>query len=294
MNRKLVAGVDIGGSHITVALVEPVTKRVIDCTRKRRDIDASADAGSLLDQWSSLIKKSFAEVGKPVSEVGVAMPGPFDYEQGISFIQGQEKFDKLYGVNVKNELAERLGIDEDNIVFTNDAECYLRGEVVSGAGIGYNRMIGLTIGTGLGSAIAIDGEVKDADLWRSKFKDAIAEEYLSARWFIRRYSELTGVVVKDVKQLALLGREDSCAQNIFKEFSINLGAFLLRHIMTHNLEMIILGGNIAKSYSLFSSALNDYFIAEGITVEVRTAGLWEDAALIGGASRFFTKQKELN
>ncbi|HEX7905322.1 MAG TPA: ROK family protein, partial [Chitinophagaceae bacterium] len=165
---------------------------------------------------------------------------------------------------------------------------------VSGAGIGYNRIIGLTIGTGLGSAIAIDGEVKDADLWRSKFKDSIAEEYLSARWFLKRYRELTGNAVKDVRQLALLGREDSGAQNIFKEFGINLGAFLLPHTMMHKIEMIVLGGNISKSYSLFSSTLNDYFIAEGIKIEVRTAGLWEDAALIGGASRFFEKQKELN
>ncbi|HEX7847215.1 MAG TPA: ROK family protein [Chitinophagaceae bacterium] len=294
MDRKLVAGVDIGGSHITVALVEPVTKRVIECTRKRRDIDASADAGSLLDQWSSLIKKSFAEVGKPVSEVGVAMPGPFDYERGISFIQGQKKFDKLYGLNIKNELAERLGIDEDNIAFTNDAECYLRGEVVGGAGSGCSRLIGLTIGTGLGSAIAINGEVKDADLWRSNFKDSIAEEYLSARWFLRRYTELTGNEIKDVKQLAMIGREDSCAESIFIEFGINLGAFLLPRVTMNNLEMVVLGGNIAKSYSLFSSSLGDYFAAEGIKVDVKTAGLWEDAALIGGASRFFAKENVLN
>ncbi len=60
------------------------------------------------------------------------MPGPFDYEKGISFIKDQNKYESLYGLNVKEMMAERLGVSTDHIRLMNDAGCFLQGEVMGG------------------------------------------------------------------------------------------------------------------------------------------------------------------
>jgi glucokinase len=109
-------------------------------------------------------------------EFGIAKPGPFDYQTGIALMNGQDKFDELYGLNVKTQLSEALNINAGRIQFMNDAECFIRGEAFSGAAQGYNSIIGLTLGTSLGSSIYENGNSKDAELWCSPFKDGIAED----------------------------------------------------------------------------------------------------------------------
>ena len=66
----------------------------------------------------------------------------------------------------------------------NDASCFLKGEVFGGAAKGYNHVIGITLGTGLGSATFKNGVVYDGDLYYTPFKESTAEDYLSTRWFI--------------------------------------------------------------------------------------------------------------
>src|SRR5690606_4374061 len=116
--------------------------------------------------------------------IGIAMPGPYDYENGISLISEQGKMKSLYGLSVKNLLADALRIPPAQIQFTNDAESFLKGEVFAGVGKGFSNTLGLTLGTGLGSAIHVEDVVKDAKLWTAPFRDGIAEDYLGTDWFI--------------------------------------------------------------------------------------------------------------
>ena len=81
------------------------------------------------------------------------MPGPFDYEEGVSLITGLHKFESLYGLNVKELLAASLHIVPGMIQMNNDAICYLAGERKAGAVKDGSYVAGLTLGTGLGSAI---------------------------------------------------------------------------------------------------------------------------------------------
>ena len=60
------------------------------------------------------------------------MPGPFDYEEGISYIAGNDKYEAFYGLNVKNMLADELKIKPSNILMKNDASCFFSRRSVRG------------------------------------------------------------------------------------------------------------------------------------------------------------------
>ncbi len=66
---------------------------------------------------------------------------------------------------------------------------------------GFRSAIGITLGTGLGTATFQNGVAKDANLWCAPYLDGIAEDYISARGLINTYRKLSGTTVENVKQL---------------------------------------------------------------------------------------------
>ncbi len=287
MNDSIIAGVDIGGSHITVALININSRKIVNSTWKRLEINPNKNAEEIINSWTKLIKESFDAANSKPGNIGIAMPGPFDYANGISYIRDQNKYDALYGVNIKEKLSQKLDISLCNISFLNDAACFLQGEVFGGAGRGYSRVFGITLGTGFGSARSLDRKTADADLWCCKYKDGIAEDYFSTRWFLKRYKEVSGRAVSDVKELAGLINEDTIVQDVFDEFGQNLANFLIPYIKAEELELIVLGGNISLAFAHFSGALKATFDQLLITIEIKTAELGENAALLGAASNHY-------
>jgi glucokinase len=286
MKKSAVLGVDIGGSHITAALVDLTTGTVVEESLKRIAVDSKGSAPELLESWADVIRSVIAHADSGEIRIGIAMPGPFDYENGICLIKDQDKFKSLYLVNVKDQLAEYLKIPSTSICFINDAAGFLQGEIFCGAGKGYKNVLGLTLGTGLGAAVATNGLAKDAALWNSSFLSGIAEDYFSTRWFVNKYESLTGDTFAGVKELAAVADTDPFARQIFNEFGRGLGHFLADVIKENDSEIVILGGNIAQAYSLFAPHLIGNLEAYHLTTIVKVAELSEHAALIGAASQW--------
>ena len=284
MKQSFVAGVDIGGSHITAAIVNLSTSTLVPGTEVREHITTTDPAEKIVNAWCDAISRAFdASDDQGPRKVGIAMPGPFDYEQGISFIKEQGKYDALYGLNVKEMMAARLRIEASDIRMMNDALCFLQGEVAGGAVTGFSRALGLTLGTGLGSAVYHNGTTEDADLWHAPFRNGIAEDYISSRWFVKRYQEISGKAVRNTKELVELIPADPSISSIFEEFAGQLADFLSGAIITYQPEVIVLGGNIAKSYRLFLSALETRLKEQGVHIPIRIAVLGENAHIIGAA-----------
>ena len=189
-------------------------------------------------------------------------------------------------------LAQSLGVAPFKIRMMNDAGCFLQGEVYAGSATGFNHVIGLTLGTGLGTARYHQGIGEDANLWCMPFKESIAEDYISTRWFVKRYLELSGLPIKDVKALADIYETDKFAQLIFKEFGQNLALFLKEFIQKDNPEVVIIGGNIANAYHLFSNEIISYFEQQNIQTSIYLSKLNEVAALLGAAN-LWPNQPEL-
>lgn len=287
MKSSMALGIDIGGSHITAALVNLETRAIDTHSWQRTRVNSQGSAQEIIDAWAAVINDAFRDIPADTRYIGIGMPGPFDYELGISRMKGQHKYDALYDLNVKQLLAAKLGLTPDKIRFINDAGCFLQGEVFSGAGRNYGHVIGLTLGTGLGSATFHGGLAADADRWCTPYRDGIAEDYLSTRWFIKRYLELTGKTVKDVKDLTTYHDSDPMVQQVFDEFAHNLANFLTGFIRDESPEAIVIGGNIAQASALFFPAVKRELAQHNYHMPLLVASLGEQAAILGAASIWY-------
>jgi glucokinase len=286
MKDSVVLGVDIGGSHLTAALVSKQTKTFVAESHTRIRVNSSGPAEEILNTWSAVISEIFEKHEVAEKRIGIAMPGPFDYENGISLIKDLNKYESLYKLHVKDLLALKLNVRPADIRMLNDAACFLRGEVHYGAAQGYQNVIGITLGTGTGTATHHGKVTEDANLGPSPFMDTIADEYFSTRWFIRRYAERSGNAVQDVKSLSELHASDNHVKEVFSEFVNNFKIFLEGFVKREKPQVIVLGGNIAQCSDLFLPDLERALQSSGINVPIVKAQLGEQAAILGAASLF--------
>ncbi len=284
MGDYKVIGIDIGGSHVTAGMVDMKSREVMKDTLTRQHVDSKGSADEIINAWAMVITKLFDAYPQAEKKIGIAMPGPFDYDEGISMIKGLDKFEDLFGLNVKKLLAEKLKINGEDILMMNDASCFLKGEVFGGAAVDCNNVIGVTLGTGLGSSRFHDEHIFEGDLYYMPYKDGTAEDYLSSRWFLKSYKEATGKDVKNVKELSGKTSEDPCVNSLFIEFGKNLGHVLLYYAQKHSCETIVIGGNIIKAWELFFDETKSILSLLQKPVSIKKAVLGEEGALIGAAS----------
>jgi len=290
--RQFVTGVDIGGSHITAALIDLNERKIVSSSLSRLSINAGGEVSDVIETWSKCIGQAQKE--SEVDQICLAMPGPFDYKQGISHIQGQAKYEKLFGLNVKELLGEALQLPSSSIYMDNDAACFLHGEVFAGNARDYHneKVIGITLGTGLGSAVYNKGRAYSADLWDLPFKDKIAEDFLSTRWFLKRFEQLTGQRVSGVKDIAAKVGESEIAQSVFDEFGRNLSAFLLEFIRRESPAAIVIGGNITKAYDLFKGELQPVIFGHDPSIKIHLSSLGEEASLLGAVGSWYAHTRK--
>jgi glucokinase len=288
MKTDMVIGVDIGGSHITAGLVNITQRTVVQDSLIRHAVDPHADAHTIIDAWGSAIQQVAAFFEGQTFRIGIAMPGPFDYVNGISLIKGFNKYESLYGLNVKELLSQKLSIPVNGISLKNDAAAFLQGEIFFGAAAGYSKAIGITLGTGLGSARSMGNDTEDCTVNVSPLHDGRAEDYISVRWFISRYAELTGHTPPNVKYIADKVKEELQAAQVFNEFVVNLAFVLQRFIEEEQPDVLVLGGGIANAFYIFYPALEQQLKGRiGHTV-IRQSLLGESAAMAGAAGSWET------
>lgn len=283
----LIAGVDIGGSHITAGLINMNDIKLLKETVIRRRLNSQGSAEEILQVWIEALKDVIAQSPVEITKIGFAMPGPFDYEKGICRIKGFNKYEALYEMNIRNILSEALQLEPENILFRNDAEAFLDGELYGGAAKGFLHAIGITLGTGLGSSISHNGITVDAELSVTDYYGEMIEEFVSTRGLLRAYKELTGNILKDAKEISDRYETDINARKTFLIFSQHLSWFLQKFISQENPDVLVIGGNIINSWDLFMNDVIKHLESTGTKMPVIVkALLGEDAALIGGACCF--------
>lgn len=275
-----IIGIDIGGSHITMAQVDPEKREIISSTYVREHVDSFGSREAIFSAWISAIGKVTNNLVKNDLLIGIAMPGPFDYENGISLMK-QGKFIDIYQVNIKKELAERLFVSSHQIHFINDAGAFLEGEVFGGCVQNYSKVFGVTLGTGLGTAFYNGKEATDEDLWDSPFKDSICEDYLATRWFVNHYKALTGGEISGTKDL--LDQPEDIQTRIFNDYAASFAEFIVRYVKNYDPEVLVIGGNIAKVYPYFKKRLDQHLAEHKINLPIKISAIFEDAAILGAA-----------
>jgi glucokinase len=277
MNSKKYIGVDIGGTSIVAARVSE------DELIEKFEVPTGSNRPSeqILESLFSAITPMLTE---EVVGIGIGMPGFMNTETGE--ILAINNIPSFRGVSVKKAVEKKFGLPTFQ---NNDANCFALGEAYFGAGKGFNTMVGITMGTGLGSGIIIDRKIHSGlaggagEVGCVPIQDGIGDDYCSNALFVNSYHK-DGI---DLYREAKAGNEES--KEAFNHLARNLGEIirLLMYILAP--EAFIIGGSVAKSWDLLEEPLQrelDKFRVDLVSKQVKllpaqldNTGLYGAAAL---------------
>lgn len=189
--------------------------------------------------------------------VGVAIPGPFDYGKGIFLMK--HKFAAVYGESFR----ALAGLPENaDVRFIHDVNCMLLGELSTGAAKGFRNVALVTLGTGLGFSMAIDGEILKAptgsplvSVYSRPFQDGILEDFASKRGIMRLYNLFGGTPAGSVKEIADKAAKGYVpALGAFREAGEILALSLKEILAEYGIECLLFGGQISKSFRFMEEA----------------------------------------
>jgi glucokinase len=288
--KQTILALDIGGTSIQAALVAADGSLTLLPTT-RVDSSPAVSAAEIIETFAGAIRGA----GGAFDGVGICIPGPFDYERGVSLMT--HKFAALNGVNLKTALSGAVAeLANLPVVFCHDANAFLAGELWRGGAQGYRRAIGVTLGTGIGVSCCIDGEflitdlgspAREVSVWDRPYGGGIVEDVVSTRSLVRRYRRLqpgydASNGVKGIAEAAKAGQPE--ALEIFRELGDDLGRILAEVVRVQRAEVVVFGGQIAKDFGLFEPAFAARLAKHRVSPVLGASELGGAAALYGAAA----------
>lgn len=255
--------IDVGGTHVTGALVDTARWRTVDGTRHRTSLRGDGSAAEIIRSFVTAIRP-LGDIGASI--LGVSMPGPFDYDTGIGQFHGVGKFDALNGADVGSALRSALPEPPARIAFVNDASAFAIGEWVAGAAHGADRVVGITLGTGVGSAFLDEGRTvsagpsvpPDGHAYLLRIDGRPLEDVVSRRAIVAAYQSATGcqaeVDVDTIARYAAGG--DVVARHVLDHAVGVLGEALRPWLVRFNADILVVGGGMTASWELIEPALH--------------------------------------
>ncbi len=146
-------GVDLGGTNIAVGVVDENYKII---GRGKVKTNAPRPAEEIFDDIAKAINMAVEDAGltmDDISFVGVGTPGSVNKEEGLIEFSNNLDFNNVPAYKL---LEDRIG---KPCVFENDANAAALGEAYAGAGNGVKNLVAVTLGTGVGSGIIVNGKV---------------------------------------------------------------------------------------------------------------------------------------
>jgi glucokinase len=149
---RYIVGVDVGGTNIVVGTVAQDGSELVGVVSEPTRAEEGADA--VVERIITLVRASMAQAkGKEIAGVGIGSPGPLNTKTGVVLLTPN-----LGWVNMplRDRVAAGLGLPA---TLDNDANCAIFGEWWRGAARGAEYVVGLTVGTGIGGGIVLQGDV---------------------------------------------------------------------------------------------------------------------------------------
>ena len=259
--ESVVSVMDVGGTHVSAANVDLDTRSILPGQSARLPLDSHAGVEEFV---AALVGCAARLPTRPGRRWSIALPGPFDYEQGIARYAGVDKFDALYGFDLRGALAARIP-DAGPIGFHNDADAFGLGEWWVGAARGRRRVAGITLGTGVGSAFVEDGRALHEGpglppygrINELNYQGKPLEQTVSRQALRQAYAKASADPV-DVREIAERARQgDRAAAAVFDQAFRPLGHVLAPIFAAFEPEMLVIGGSIAASWDLVAKPLLD-------------------------------------
>jgi glucokinase len=291
-------GVDLGGTRIKAGLVDERGEVIARCTALTGEPRAAVDV-------ARRIAAAIDPMLPKAASVGLAAAGVFDRARGV--IRESPNFPAWRDVALGELLAAEIGRP---VTLDNDANAVIWGETCHGAGKGARNLIGYTLGTGVGGAVVLSGQ-----LWRGGrgmagelghavvVRDGHAcgcggrgclEQYVGAVGLRRRLGELGYADLSSGVDAPRLAAEraragDPTLVTLFREVGEHLGVAIASMLHALDVERVVLSGGLAGASDLFLGSAQESMrahafasMAEGVDIVVGTLG--EEAGIVGAAA----------
>ncbi len=282
---QVIAVMDVGGTSIKTGAVRfddgDADPRIEVGSGLPTNSNEPADV--VLDSLAAGVDAALDLAGRDVSGLAIAICGPFDVDAGISRMHGVHKFEDIFGIDLRMALRQRSTVSGLPIRFARDAESAGTGEALAGAGAGVDRVLTVTVGTGLGSCLTdharpvefVDGFGVEHLAMRDTPSGGRADDVLSAHGLAERL----GVAMSDLRAAV----EDPANADIVSDHGARLGTFLSPVVAEFDAHLVVIGGGFSGSFDRFGPALQSALGA----VPVRPAALGPAGPLLGAAHLTF-------
>ncbi|MBO4854503.1 MAG: ROK family glucokinase [Oscillospiraceae bacterium] len=305
-------GIDLGGTNIAVGVVDTRYRIISRCSVPTL---AHRSADEVIADMGSAAETALQQAGLSIADcdsIGIGAPGTCDSARGVVV--------RAYNLNwfdvpVCRLLGKRFGIP---VQLSNDANCAALGETLAGAAAGYRNMVLITLGTGVGGGIIIDGKIyagmrsAGAELGHTLLvldgepctcgRQGCWEAYASATALCRQalaaakkdpssaLSRLRAqtITAKDVFDVA--DRGDSAACAVVDRYCAYVAAGLTNLVNALAPELILLGGGICRQGERILAPIREYVAThcfgqrQGAIPVIAAAQLGNDAGIIGAAA----------
>jgi glucokinase len=215
--------------------------------------------------------------------LAIAICGPFDLEAGESRMRGVAKFEDIYGIDLRSVLRERTKIGDRPIRFARDAESAGTGEALTGAGRGVDRVLTITLGTGMGTCVTDHA-------WPVEFIDGFGVEHLGMRptpWdgrsddvlSARGLADRLGVATADLQAAV----DDPLNAEVVYDHGHRLGEFLAPVTVEFDVQLVVIGGGLSAAFDRFGPAIQAH-----LDIPVRPIALGAAGPLLGAVHLTFS------
>ena len=305
--KKYVFGVDVGGTTVKMGYFDIegnlIEKWEIPTRTEDKGVNIIPDiAGSILVK---LAQKDIDK--KEVVGVGIGVPGPVK-EDGTVLVAVNLGWDKR---NTNEELEDLLGIP---VKTANDANVAALGEMWRGGGQGYDDVVAVTLGTGVGGGVIIGGKViagsngAGGEIGHIHLEDNDSEECgCKGHGCLEQYASATGVVRLAKKKLAdsskpsvlrddevtakavwdAVKADDELAKEVANIYGEYLGKGLAAVAAVVNSQVFVIGGGVSKAGRVVIDYMEPYFDKYALpgtkNAKFVMAKLGNDAGIYGAA-----------
>lgn len=284
---------DVGGTSVKWAIMDGNFK-IIKKDRFPTDILKIQTTG-LMVKLGMFIKDIEKKYGN-INGIAIGMPGVVD-PVTTKIIGATPNLPGSQNLDIKKELSKFT--KTKNIIVHNDANLAAMGEYVKGSMKGTNNSLLITIGTGIGSGLILNGELfLGANNWagevgRQFIKSQKWESIASTKALLNYVKEVTGKEMDGVEVTAKLKQKDEAITEIYHAWLDNLSQGLYNIIQVLNPETIALGGGISESPEFKMKKLKQVIMTYTSNKElinstrIVKATLGNDAALYGAAAMLY-------
>ena len=307
LSERLVFAVDLGGTHLRVALVDD-HGRILQHLKQETPRGDSPE--EILDALASAARAWDCE-SKPVVAASIMAPGAVDSDKAV--VVQAPNLPSLINFQLKAELQQRLGWP---VFLENDANAAAVGEMWLGAARGCTDVVSVTLGTGVGGGVILKGR-----LWRGSHGSAgeighttvdpfsglkckcgntgCLELFASATAIVRMAREL-GMKESSAEEVYDAGRKgDTQALTVFTRFGMYLGIGLANLINLIDPQVIVITGGAVNGWDLFATDMyrqveERAFRATAQQVKIARSQCGDNAGLLGAARIAFQDLEDLH